>query len=132
MSSPRPAVLRDLARNTRFLRLLGHQALSQLSDGLYQIAVAAIVVFNVSAARTPGQVTKVLAVTLLPFSLIGPFTGPFIDRFGRRSILVGTSVVRTGLILLLLPAVSWPEPVLLALAVAAVSVNRFYHATKNA
>src|SRR5919106_4964246 len=124
--------LRVLARNRRFLRLLAVQGLSQASDGLYQIAVAAVVIFEVSAAQTPAQVTKVLAVTLLPFSLVGPFTGPFIDRFSRRSILVGTSAVRTGLILLLLPAVSWPEPVLLALAVAAVSVNRFYHATKNA
>jgi MFS family permease len=132
MSSPRPAVLRDLARNTRFLRLLGHQALSQLSDGLYQIAVAAIVVFNVSAARTPGQVTKVLAVTLLPFSLVGPFTGPFIDRFGRRSILVGASAVRAALTVLLVLAVDGPELVLLGLAVANISVNRFLHATKSA
>src|SRR5918996_1490680 len=97
--------LRVLARNRRFLRLLAVQGLSQASGGLYQIAVAAVVIFEVSAAQTPAQVTKVLAVTLLPFSLVGPFTGPFIDRFSRRSILVGTSVVRTGLILLLLAAV---------------------------
>src|ERR671919_791565 len=115
-----------------FRLLLTSQLLNQVADGLYQIALASVLIFGLEAARTPAQVTKVLAVTLLPFSLVGPFTGPFIDRFSRRSILVGTSVVRTGLILLLLPAVSWPEPVLLALAVAAVSVNRFYHATKNA
>jgi MFS family permease len=115
-----------------FRLLLTSQLLNQVADGLYQIALASVLIFGLEAARTPAQVTKVLAVTLLPFSLVGPFTGPFIDRFSRRSILVGTSVVRTGLILLLLPAVAWPEPVLLALAVATVSVNRFYHATKNA
>src|SRR5918999_1576880 len=117
MSSPRRAVIRDLAGNSRFMRLLTHQALSQLSDGLYQIAVASIVVFNVSAARTPAQVTKVLAVTLLPFSLLGPFTGPFIDRFSRRSILVGASAVRAALTVLLVLAVGGPEMVLLGLAV---------------
>jgi MFS family permease len=132
MSAPRRAIVGDLVRNSRFLRLLTHQALSQLSDGLYQIAVASIVVFNVSAARTPAQVTKVLAVTILPFSLIGPFTGPFIDRFGRRSILVGASAVRAVLTVLLVLAVNAPELVLLGLAVANVSVNRFLHATKSA
>jgi MFS family permease len=115
-----------------FRLLLTSQLLNQVADGLYQIALASVLIFGLEAARTPAQVTKVLAVTLLPFSLVGPFTGPFIDRFSRRSILVGTSVVRTGLILLLLPAVGWPEPLLLGLAVATVSVNRFYHATKNA
>ncbi|MGH2675434.1 MAG: MFS transporter, partial [Actinomycetota bacterium] len=115
-----------------FRLLLTSQLLNQVADGLYQIALASVLIFGLEAARTPAQVTKVLAVTLLPFSLVGPFTGPFIDRFSRRSILVGTSVVRTGLILLLVPALDWPEPVLLSLAVATVSTNRFYHATKNA
>lgn len=114
-----------------FRLLLASQLLNQVADGLYQIALASVLIFGLEAARTPAQVTKVLAVTLVPFSLIGPFTGPFIDRFSRRSILVGSSVVRTGLILALLPALGWPEPALLALAVATVSVNRFYHATKN-
>jgi MFS family permease len=115
-----------------FRRLLASQLLNQVADGLYQIALASVLIFGLEAARTPAQVTKVLAVTLVPFSLVGPFTGPFIDRFSRRSILVGASLVRTGLILLFLPALSWPEPVVLALAVATVSVNRFYHSTKNA
>jgi MFS family permease len=132
MVSPSRGAIRDLAGNSRFVRLLTHQALSQLSDGLYQIAVASVVVFNVSAARTPAQVTKVLAVTLLPFSLLGPFTGPFIDRFSRRSILVGASAVRAALTVLLVLAVGGPEMVLLGLAVANVSVNRFLHAAKSA
>jgi hypothetical protein len=124
--------LGDLLAATDFRRLLASQLLNQFADGLYQIALASVLIFGLEAARTPAQVTKVLAVTLVPFSLVGPFTGPFIDRFSRRSILVGASVVRTALILALLPGLGWPEPVLLALAVATVSVNRFYHSTKNA
>jgi MFS family permease len=115
-----------------FRRLLTSQLLSQVADGLYQIALASVLIFGLEAARTPAQVTKVLAVTLVPFSVIGPFTGPFIDRFSRRSILVGSSVARTVLTLLLIPALAWPEPVLLVLAVLNVSVNRFFHSTKNA
>lgn len=133
--SARPPARRDLrtlAGNRNFLRLLTVQGLSQASDGLYQIAVAAVIIFDVSAAQTPAQVTKVLAVTLLPFSLVGPFTGPFIDRFSRRSILVGASILRVLITLSLIPAIGGPEWALLLLAVANVSVNRFFHSAKSA
>ncbi len=122
--------LRALARVDRFRRLITAQALSQAGDGLYQIAMASVLIFSVDAARTPAQVTKVLAVTYLPYSLVGPFTGPFIDRFSRRSVLVGSKLAMTVITLALLP--SWPEGVLLALVVTNVSVNRFFHAAKNA
>lgn len=124
--------LRAVAGRRGFRRLISAQVVSQAADGLYQIALAAVLIFDVSVAKTPGQVTKLLAVTLIPFSVVGPFTGPFIDRFSRRSILVGSSVVRAGLTLALVPALSWPEPALLALVVANVSVNRFFHSTKSA
>jgi MFS family permease len=132
--NPGLARLRAILSARDLRKLLATQWLSQFADGLYQIALASVLIFDVAAARTPAQVTKVLAVTLVPFSLIGPFTGPFIDRFSRRSILVGTNVVRVALTLLLLPALwlGWPEAVLLVLAVLNVSVNRFLHATKNA
>jgi MFS family permease len=127
--------LRDLGvllGNRHYDRLLGSQLLSQAADGLYQIALASVLIFGLEAASTPAQVTKVLAVTYVPFSLVGPLTGPFIDRFSRRSILVGTSVVRMALLILMIPATSWGEGPLLGLAVATVSVNRFFHSTKNA
>lgn len=123
--------LRELARQRGFRRLITSQVTSQAADGLYQIAIAAVLIFDVTVAETPGQITKVLAVTLLPFSLIGPFTGPFIDRFSRRSILVGTSVARAVLTFALIPATGWPEWTVLTLVVANMSVNRFFHATKN-
>jgi MFS family permease len=128
----RLATVRALARRSPFRRLIATQALSQLADGLYQIALASVLIFSVEAARTPAQVTKILAVTYLPFSLVGPLTGPFIDRFSRRSILVGSKVVMAVLTALMIPARSWPEGVLLALVVANVSINRFFHSTKSA
>lgn len=116
----------------RCRRLFLSQLLSQAGDGLYQVALASVLIFDVSAARTPSQVTKVFAVTLLPFSIVGPFTGPFIDRFSRRSILVGASTARLALTLLMIPALGWSEGSLLFLAVATISVNRFFHSTKSA
>lgn len=116
----------------RCRRLFTSQLLSQAGDGLYQVALASVLIFDVTAARTPVQVTKVFAVTLLPFSIVGPFTGPFIDRFSRRSILVGSSVVRLAVTLLMIPAVGGQEGLLLLLAVANISVNRLFHSTKSA
>jgi MFS family permease len=124
--------VRALARPGPFRRLIAAQALSQLADGLYQIALASLLIFSVEAARTPAQVTKILAVTYLPFSLIGPLTGPFIDRFSRRSILVGSKVLMAAITVVMIPARSWPEGVLLGLVVANVSINRFFHSTKSA
>ena len=124
--------LRDLASRPLFRRLITAQAFSQAADGLYQIALATTLVFGVETAQTPAQVTKLLAVTTIPFSLVGPFTGPFIDRFSRRSVLVGSKVLMTGLTLVMIPASSAPEALLLTLIVVNVSVNRFFHATKNA
>ncbi len=124
--------IRDLATRPRFRRLIAAQAFSQTADGLYQIALATTLVFGVEAAQTPGQVTKLLAVTTIPFSLVGPFTGPFIDRFSRRSVLMGSKLVMVALTLAMIPAGDGPEGVLLTLIVVNVSVNRFFHATKNA
>ena len=124
--------LRDLAGRPPFRRLIAAQALSQAADGLYQIALASVLIFSVEAARTPGQVTKILAVTTLPFSIIGPFTGPFIDRFSRRSVLVGSKLAMLVITIGMLGGKRVPEGVLLLLAVANVSVNRFFHATKSA
>ncbi|HEV3475400.1 MAG TPA: MFS transporter [Actinomycetota bacterium] len=126
------ARLREILQSRGFRRLLGAQLLSQVSDGLYQIALASMLIFGFEPGQTPAQVTKVLAVTLLPFSLVGPFTGPFIDRFSRRSILAGSSVARSLLLLLLLPGLAWSEPAILAIGVAIMSINRFFHSTKNA
>ena len=124
--------LRDLAGRPPFRRLIAAQTLSQAADGLYQISLASVLIFSVEAARTPAQVTKILAVTTLPFSIVGPFTGPFIDRFSRRSVLVGSKLAMVAITIGMLGGEGTPEGVLLALAVANVSINRFFHATKSA
>jgi MFS family permease len=124
--------LRALARRRPFRRLIAAQTLSQFADGLYQIALASVLIFSVEAAQTPAQVTKILAVTYLPFSLVGPFTGPFIDRFSRRSVLVVSKALMVGITLAMIPAFRASELLLLGLAVANVSINRFFHAAKNA
>jgi len=75
--------------------LVGGQCLGQLADGLAQIAFAQFVLFDVARGATPGRIAAVLAVTLLPFSLVGPIAGVLIDRWDRRRTLVVVSVLRS-------------------------------------
>src|SRR5213079_143775 len=48
-------------------------------------------------AELADEVASVLAITLLPFSVLGPFVGLVLDRWSRRQILVIVSVCRTAL-----------------------------------
>lgn len=74
--------------------LVGGQCLGQLADGLAQITFAQFVLFDVARGATPAGIAAVLAVTLLPFSVVGPAAGIFIDRWDRRRTLVVVSVLR--------------------------------------
>jgi len=75
-------------------RLVAGQMLGQGADGLAQIAFAQVVLFEVGRGATPWELTKLLAVTLLPFSLVGPLAGVVIDRWDRRRTLVVVSIAR--------------------------------------
>ncbi len=79
--------------------LVAGQCLGQAADGLAQIAFAQFVVFEVGRGATPTGIASLLAVTLLPFSLVGPFAGVLIDRWSRRRVLVVMSLLRAALTL---------------------------------
>lgn len=81
-------ILRD--HDTR--SLLGAQWLAQVADGLVQATFANILILEPEG--TPTRILAVFALTLVPYSLIAPFMGIFVDRWRRRSLLVWTNVVR--------------------------------------
>ena len=66
----------------------------QLTDGLFQSALASFVLF--SPERAPNAVSAALAfaVVLLPYSLIGPYVGTFLDRFSRQRIIRNCNYLR--------------------------------------
>lgn len=121
------ADLRRLLPLSAFRRLLGLRLLSQSADGVVQVALAAYVVFSPERQTTPGGVAAVTVATLLPFTLVGPFTGVVLDRWSRRDVLVGATVLRAGLALALAAALAagGPDVVLFAVVVAGFGVNRF-------
>ncbi|TQS41498.1 MFS transporter [Cryptosporangium phraense] len=116
-----------LLRRADFRRLFGVRLTGQFGDGVFQAALAGSVLFNPDRQTEPVAVAFGFAVLLLPYSLLGPFTGILLDRYPRRNVLVWANVTRS-VVLVGVAAVLWAGgrtwPFLL-LALIAVAVNRF-------
>ncbi|WKX71513.1 MFS transporter [Streptomyces sp. XD-27] len=119
--------LRVLLRLRDFRRLLAVRLLSQLADGVYQIALATYVVFSPEKETSAAAIASAMAVLLLPYSLLGPFTGVLLDRWRRRQVLLFGNLLRGGLaagtaVLILVQVPDW---LFYASALSVTSVNRF-------
>src|SRR5215218_9231980 len=125
--SARQTGVRHLLPRGDFRRLLATRLLCQFGDGVFQAALAGTVLFNPQRAAEPIDVAAGFAVLLLPYSLVGPFAGVWLDRWSRRQVLVRANVVRAALVAavaaLILGGVDGTPFYVAGLAV--FSVNRF-------
>jgi predicted MFS family arabinose efflux permease len=119
-------------RGADFRRLLGIRFLGQGGDGFFQSALVSSIVFNPAEGSTTVGLLKAALITALPFTLLGPFVGVFIDRWPRRAILTRAPLLKVAFLPLVLA-----DPATVALpfylgALAVLSVNRFHLATAGA
>jgi len=120
---------RGALRSHDFRRLFAIRLVSQSADGLFQAALVASIVFSPEEQSTAVGFAIATLIVSLPFSILGPFTGVFIDRWSRRRILVVTPLLRSAVVWLVLFD---PETAALPFYLGALwvlSVNRFYLAT---
>src|SRR4029077_938729 len=80
------ARVRSAMRSADFRKLLWIRLCGQGGGGIFQAALVASVVFNPDQQNTAKGLLAASAVTILPFTLLGPFVGVFIDRWPRRAI----------------------------------------------
>lgn len=74
--------------NTRKIKaLLSIRWLGQFTDGLFQSALASFVLFSPERAPSAVDAAVAFAVVLLPYSIVGPYVGIFLDRFSRQRII---------------------------------------------
>lgn len=120
--------LRIVLRGRDFRRLFGTRLVSQFSDGIFQFAVAGYAFFSPEKQTSVADVAAAFAVLLLPYSIVGPFAGVFIDRWSRRQILVIAPLIRASLLLLsaLVVVVQAPDWLFYATAFGVLGVNRFF------
>jgi len=119
---------REVLQSREFRLLFGSRVISQLGDGLFQAVLVASVVFSPEKQSTTVGFAKATALLVVPYSVIGPFAGVFVDRWSRRRILVVTPLVRAAAMLLLLLGDPGSAP-FYAGALIALSLNRLFLVT---
>jgi MFS family permease len=122
------ADLRSVLRERNFRRLFATRLISQTGDGVFNAGVAAYVFFSKGTFPDPAAAAVAFSVLYLPYSVIGPFAGVFIDRWSRRQILVYSALIRALFVVLTASLVASGRlglPLYLSV-LAVLGVNRFF------
>jgi MFS family permease len=106
--------------------------ISQTADGFVQAALVASLAFSPEKQTTAAGFAAASAIVIVPFSLIGPFTGVFIDRWSRRRIMVIAPLLRAAPVFLVLLSPNRQAVLFYAGALWVTSVNRFFLSTAQA
>lgn len=75
-------------------RLLALRWTGQMTDGIFQSALASFVLFSPERQPDAKSAAAAFAVVLLPYSLIGPLVGTILDRFSRQRIILFANLFR--------------------------------------
>jgi MFS family permease len=119
-------------RHADFRLLLSIRLISQTADGLIQAALVASLAFSPEKQTTARGFFVATAIVAVPFSVIGPFTGVFIDRWSRRRIMVIAPLLRAAPVALVLLSPEQAAIGFYAGALWVTSVNRFFLSTAQA
>lgn len=90
--------LKEFSTNSGFTKILGIRIVSQSGDGMFQAGLASLFIFRPEAMTDARGIALALIVMLLPYSLIGPFVGPFLDHIRRQRILWWGNIARAVLV----------------------------------
>ena len=131
------SLARDVAqlwRSKGFRKLATTRLFSQAGDGMFQFGIATAFFFSPEEAATPAQIAQGFFVLLAPFTLVGPFVGPLIDRWPRQRIIVYGNLTRLVLVAGIATTLANHGPLwlLYALALLTLSINRFLLASMTA
>jgi MFS family permease len=119
--------LRDVLRSRDFRRLFSVRIVAQFGDGLLQASLATFVLFSPEREPDPVRVAAAFAILLLPFSIIGPFAGVFLDRWSRRNVLVRANLLKAlATVVVLAVVMSGDDGLVLGVSVLLVlGIGRF-------
>jgi MFS family permease len=117
-----------------FRRLFAVRLACQFGDGIFQASLAGAVLFNPERQAHAADIASGFAVLLVPYSLIGPFTGVLLDRWWRQRVFVAANVLRAGCVLPIAAeiAAGWGGVAFYASALVVISISRFVLAALSA
>jgi hypothetical protein len=81
-----------------FRKLFAVRLVAQGGGGVFNAGFAAYAFFSATTVPDPAAALEAFAVLYLPYSLIGPFLGVFIDRWSRRQIIVWSSMIQAAMV----------------------------------
>jgi len=120
--------LREVLAERDFRKLFASRLVSQTGDGVFNAGFAAYAFFSAQTFPDPVAAVDAFAVLYLPYSLIGPFAGVFIDRWSRRQIIVWGALIRAAMVAVagfIVLAGQTGIPLYIS-ALAVLGVNRFF------
>ncbi|RJS46180.1 MFS transporter [Nocardioides cavernaquae] len=115
-------------------RLIGLHAFNAAGDAAVAISLAGTLFFQVPSGEARGQVALFLGLTMLPFAIVAPLIGPFLDRFshGRRWAIGTTMAIRAFLCWTLATAIATQSTWMYAAALGVLVSSKAYGVTKAA
>jgi len=84
----------QLLTDRKFSRLLRVRWTGQMTDGVFQSALASFVIFSPERQANALSAALAFAVVLLPYSIIGPFVGTILDRVSRQRAIAFSNLAR--------------------------------------
>ena len=115
-------------------RLIQMHFFNTAGDAAVAIALAGALFFTVPSGEARGQVALFLGLTMLPFAIVAPLIGPFLDRFahGRRWAVGATMAIRAFLCWVLAGAVVTESAWLFPAALGVLVASKAYGVTRAA
>ena len=122
------------AGDSGLYRLIELHAFNAAGDAAVAISLAGTLFFQVPTDQARGQVALFLGLTMLPFAIMAPLIGPFLDRFqqGRRWAIGATMALRAFLCWVLADAVSSGSWALFPAALGVLVASKAYGVTRAA
>ena len=122
------ADLKAVLAERDFRKLFAARLVSQTGDGVFNAGFAAYAFFSAQSFPNPAAAVYAFTVLYVPYSLIGPFAGVFIDRWSRRQIIVYGALLRSVMVAVAgFVVLSGQTGVPLYIsALAVLGVNRFF------
>ncbi|MBA2561157.1 MAG: MFS transporter, partial [Propionibacteriales bacterium] len=113
-------------------RLIELHAFHAAGDAALAISLAGTLFFQVPSDQARGQIALFLGITMLPFAVMAPLIGPFLDRFrrGRRWAIGATMAVRALGCWSLAGAVASESPWMFPTALVCLISSKAYGVTR--
>lgn len=110
----REATEERLTSNKPFMLLIAAQLVSNVGDWLHLLALLTMVGFKWNA--TPWEITALSLCMAVPLLIGGPFAGYLSDHFNRKALMIGSDLIRAGIVACLVFAGSLWQIYILLLA----------------